>query len=182
MPRELNPELFGVINASQEPRSAQFNSDFEFGGPLGANSGLSMMAGAGTALAAQPSDTVDNLKKKVRELENQVESLHHKMEKMALNFEQKLTQVQSLSKNIDSNMKSSLTEIHQQQAQMSSKINERRVTDNKIQDLVERHNQLVQNFEVRLLNMHKVSSEQEMKIMTYQATIDEILREIKRRP
>jgi hypothetical protein len=89
---------------------------------------------------------------------------------------QQLTQSQ---KNIVDQIKSVTDGFNRQMANLHSKINERRSSDVKTQELFERHNQLVVNFEARLNQIQKLSTEQEMKLMTYQATYDEILREIR---
>lgn len=168
MPRELNPELFGT---RQKPSSAAAH-----GGPVSQESLPNM-----NLSSAHQYDTPEALKRKIRDLENQVQVLQQKVEKMTLNFEQRLAMTQSTQKSIELSLKSSLQEMAHNQANTLSKLNERRAADAKIQEMVDRHNLLVQNFEIRMSNMHKVSTEQEMKLMTYQATIDEILREIKRR-
>lgn len=167
MPRELNPELFGP---RQKP------------------SGMSVQAPAASqslpTMSLSPThayETPEAVKRKIRDLENQVQVLQQKIEKMTMSFEQRMAHTQSTQKSIEMSLKSSLQEMAQNQANTISKLNERRAADAKIQEMVDRHNLLVQNFEVRMTAMHKVSSEQEMKLMTYQATIDEILREIKRR-
>ena len=180
MPRELNPELFGTrqkptpqaptqgYQASYQPTVAEMHA--------GATSLPSLARSS-----AHTYETPEAVKRKIRDLENQIQVLQQKIEKMSSNFEQRLAQTQSTQKSIEMSLKSSLQEMAQNQANTISKVNERRGADAKIHEMIDRHNSLVQNFEIRMAAMHKVSSEQEMKIMTYQSTIDEILREIKRR-
>ncbi|MEK6555805.1 MAG: hypothetical protein AABZ31_11220 [Bdellovibrionota bacterium] len=173
MPRELNPELFGTRQKPATPLQPQGYQAPE------------MHAGATSlpSLTMSPShmyETPEAVKRKIRDLENQVQVLQQKIEKLSASFDQRMTQTQSTQKSIEMSLKSSLQEMAQNQANTISKMNERRVADAKIQEMVDRHNSLVQNFEIRMAAMHKVSSEQEMKLMTYQATIDEILREIRR--
>jgi chromosome segregation ATPase len=125
---------------------------------------------------------VEPLKRKVRDLELQVQTLTQKIERMTMAFEQKAMQTQNAQKTFEGHVKQALQELSQGHSVLSGRITERKVADTKIQELVDRHNQLVHNFELRMTNLQKVSAEQEMKLMTYQSTIDEILREIRKLP
>jgi hypothetical protein len=117
--------------------------------------------------------------KKMREVEAQVEVLNQKMERWAQIVEGKIQQLQVGQKNIVEHIKQVAENFSAQQAALHSKINERRGADVKAQELIDRHNQVVHNFENRINGLQKITSEQEMKLMTYQATYDEILREIR---
>ena len=155
MPRELNPDVFGNV------RPPAWNENSE------------------TAQAFEASS--DSLKKRVRELESAVESLQQKIQQMNSAFEQRLQHHSSVQKNFETHVKMQFQEQAQNQAHVFSKMNERKASDAKIQEMIDRHNSLVQSFEVRLAAAQKINSEQEMKIRTYQSTLDEILREVKRR-
>ena len=50
----------------------------------------------------------------------------------------------------------------------------------KIQELVDRHNSIIRNFENRLLSMQRLVSEQEMTLHNAQAALDEARNEIAR--
>jgi len=121
----------------------------------------------------------DTLKRKIRELESQTHQLTQRVDKLTLALEQKTVQLNHAFKNLEANSKAALQEISKNQCSLAQKLTERRVADAKMQELVDRHNHLVHNFEMRMNNLQKVTSEQEMKILTYQSTIDEILREIR---
>lgn len=173
MPRELNPDLFGMRRMTAT---------------VGLPSTGGMQGGAMQPGAEMPSlsprppeqvETTEAFRRKIRDLENQIQVLTQRMEKMAQHVEQRLTHSQNSQKSLEMSIKNSFQEVAKNQATTTSKMTERRVSDAKIQDMVDRHNQLVLNFEQRMQAAQKVTSEQEMKLMTYQATIDEILREIR---
>lgn len=63
---------------------------------------------------------------------------------------------------------------------VASKTNERKVADSKIQDLIDRHNTLIMNFENRMTHMSRIMSEQEMKLYNATATVEDARREIAR--
>lgn len=63
---------------------------------------------------------------------------------------------------------------------LASKANERRVTEGKMQDLIDRHNTLIMNFENRMTHMSRIISEQELKLYNATATVEDARREIAR--
>lgn len=117
--------------------------------------------------------------KKIRDVEAQIEILNQKIEKWVQILESKIQNLHSAQKNLGEQMKQMGEHFAQQQAILHSKINERRTADVKTQEMLDRHNQLVHNFESRVSQIQKVATEQEMKLMSYQATYDEVLREIR---
>ena len=117
--------------------------------------------------------------KRLRDLEAQVEAVNQKMDRWAQILDGRIQQLHQSQKNLHEQIKMITDGFNKQMAQLHSKINERKTADVKTQELFERHNQLVHNFEVRINQIQKLSNEQEMKLMTYQATYDEILREIR---
>jgi chromosome segregation ATPase len=133
------------------------------------------------ATAKPPMDHLqhDTHRKKIRELESQVHSLTQRVDKLTLALEQKTVQLSHALKSLEGHSKSALQEIVRNQSSMNQKLTERKVADAKLQELMDRHNQIVHGFEMRMTHMQKLSAEQEMKILSYQATIDEVLREIR---
>lgn len=117
--------------------------------------------------------------KKIRDIEMQIEATNQKLDRYVQILEQKIQHTSNHQKALVDQLKLMADGFSKQIALLHSRMNERRVADVKSQELVDRHNQLVQNFDQRMAQVQKLTSEQEMKIMTYQATYDEILREIR---
>lgn len=117
--------------------------------------------------------------KKAREIEAQVEIVNQKLERWVQILEGKIQQLHSAQKNLSEQMKQMSEHFAEQNAVLHGKVNERRTADVKTQEMMDRHNQLVHNFESRVSQLQKVAAEQEMKLMSYQATYDEVLREIR---
>jgi len=57
---------------------------------------------------------------------------------------------------------------------------ERRLQDNKIQEMVDRHNQVLQVYETRLSKVQKLVHEQEVQLMGAKGALEEARREIVR--
>ena len=124
-------------------------------------------------------DTSGIAQKKLRDIENQVEVLQQKLDRMTQVHEAKFQHLVSLQKNLESQMRHIAETFSKQNAQIVSRISEKRGADVKVQDLIDRHQQLVTNFEHRLGQIHKVTKDQEVKILAYKATYDEVLKEIR---
>lgn len=120
-----------------------------------------------------------SLQKKMRELEGQIENLQQKMVGWLQVQEQKFQLLSQTQKSTSEQLSKLSEQFTQHQVIIQNKLNERRTSESRSQDLLDRHQQVVQNFEVRLNQLQKVAKDQEVKLMSYQASYDEILREIR---
>lgn len=117
--------------------------------------------------------------KQVGELEAQIETVNQKLDRWAHLMEQKIQKLTATQKALGEQIKMLAETTAKQNATIFSKLNERRVAEAKTQELFDRHNQLVNSFEMRVSHIQKVATEQEIKLMGYQSTYDEVLREIR---
>ncbi len=117
--------------------------------------------------------------RKVSEIESQIEIVNQKLDRWAQLMEQKIQQLNTSQKALGEQMKNMAENFSKQTANLSSKLNERRMMDSKTQEMIDRHNQIVNTFEMRFQHLQKVTTEQEIKLMTYHSTYDEVLREIR---
>lgn len=124
-----------------------------------------------------PSYTQNN--KRFRDLEMQIDNMNQKLDKWAKMLEGKVQQLHHSQKLLNDHIKQVSANFTEQQAAILSKLNERRTSEVKTQELFDRHNQVINNFEMKIQQIQKVATEQEMKLIAYQATYDEILREIR---
>ena len=151
MAREFNPDLFGATDVDLQTK---IQNEVTAGG-------------------------VESLKRKVREQESEIMKLSQKVDKLTLALEQKNVQHQHGLRSLEAQSKAATQALASKLQSLVAKFTERRVAEAKTQELIDRHNQMVQTFELRMTNMQKVTSDIEMKLMGYQATIDEIVREIR---
>jgi len=129
--------------------------------------------------AVKPDAGNQQLTKRLRDLEAQIETTNGKMDRWAQIIDGRLQQLTQSQKNVTEQIKYVTDSFNKQLAHLHSKINERKTADVKTQELFDRHNQIVHSFENRVGQLQKIVGEQEMKLMSYQATYDEILREIR---
>ena len=167
MARELNRELFGA-RAARETET----------GPTAAP--------ANTIQYARVDDVrvlhlhIENLTKRMKEFESRVETMHTKVDDMAKQNKQRFERVQGHFQNQSEMVKNGFHEFNSKIAQVVSRVNERKVNDGIIKEMVDRHTSLVQSFEVRLNQLTRVISEQEMQLMNARSELKEALQELSR--
>jgi hypothetical protein len=169
MSRELNPDLFPEL--AREARSSAPDSRLE---PHGSTS--VMREQDWRLLLGQ----FDLLKRKFKEYEARLETTNTRLSDFINATKAKYDRLAGMTQRLEEMAKASIQDLAMKQSQLISKVNERRLSDNKVQELVDRHNQLVQSFELRLNQMQKVIAEQELQLMASRAEIKEAQREFVR--
>lgn len=162
MQKELNPELFGEKKLVKNPAA-------ESAANLGNNAGYL------------------NTDRQIFELRSQNQVLHNQMEKIVASvnewiktsnarFEKQAAQMTRLEQSHNG----LATEAGQKISQMNAKLNERRSLDQKVQEMVDRHNNIVKSFEVRMNHMQKLLAEREAQVAAGQTALNEAKMEIAR--
>lgn len=183
MHRELNPQLFG--NQSQVEKIGQ---------PVDPSKPASGIMGAGATVGNQPpvhnpshtrqvpyppvdlktlEHQIATMKLALMQMDKRTESLHSRLEDLARNtygrldrFAQALQRLEEIGTHRDQDNQAKFANVF-------AKVNERKVSDSKVQELVDRHNTIIRNFENRLLSLQRVISEQEMALHNAQAALEE---------
>lgn len=71
-------------------------------------------------------------------------------------------------------------EIRSKYAQLSGRVTERNLMETEVQSMLDRHNQVVRNFENRMAQMQRLVENQQMLLMNSQAALEETRRELAR--
>lgn len=185
MHRELNPQLFGnqtQVEKIGQPVDPQRPAQGIMGGSgAGANShqGAGAAVGQGRQVPYPPIDlkqiehTVATMKLSLMQMDKKIESTASRLEDLARNtharlerFAQAFARMEEISTHRDQDNQAKFANVF-------AKVNERKVTDSKVQELVDRHNTIIRNFENRLLSLQRVISEQEMALHNAQAALEE---------
>lgn len=181
MHRELNPELFGT------PSSVE-------GGGQPVDPTLPATRVMGCAAEPAPKRPMPYLPGDLKALEAQVNALRVSLMQVEKRVDATQNQIQELARGTTtrmerfgtsiSRMEEMLAQNHQENtakfAHIVAKVNERKVTDSKVQELLDRHNHIVRSFENRLLSLQRLVSEQEMALHNSQAALEEARNEIAR--
>lgn len=120
------------------------------------------------------------LKVELSQNERKNESLENKVEDFVRSIQSRLERFSSFGARLEEAMTLQNRELLSKMANITAKVNERKVNESRIQDLVDRHNTLVRNFENRLHALQRVVSEQEMSLHNYHAALEEARAEITR--
>jgi hypothetical protein len=200
--RELDPQIFGPgqnLSSSLSP-----NASTGSGAPnAGSRVSVTSREAAGFAPGAyapttqpstQPSRPVPYPPLDLKVLEAQMSQ----MRQMTAQFDRRLEQLQArfneLSRDTQGRLDryghqllrledgiSRLTEDTAQRfAQVVGKVNERKLQDSKVQEMLDRHNILVRNFENRLAALQKLTSDQEQALLSAHAALEDARAELAR--
>ncbi len=122
----------------------------------------------------------ENLNKRVKELESRLESNTAKVDDVMAQNKTRFQTVQGHFQRQTELLKNGFADVHAKIAQVVSRVNERRVEDGVVKEMVERHAQVVQAFEVRLQQLQRVLSEQELQLMSARSELKQAMLEIAR--
>ena len=157
MKRELNPNIFGQQTPAPElGRSISRFDESEASAP-------SLPHEARHELKTLRADLVDLEKETALEIHQAVQH----SEALANHFTQLF---ESLSTRI--------AHIEAQMGEHQNAQSEQNDVNQKIEDLLERHNQIVRNFENKMIHLSRILSEQEVQLLGSQSALEEAHREI----
>jgi chromosome segregation ATPase len=188
MNRELNPQLFGGqrVNSNVDKIGPTGDPNQSSAGIMGRT--VESATGRGHAAGQQVpylSNEVKALEHQVTamrvalmQMENRTEALNSKMEELSRSVHNRLERFSQVIQRIEENQSQQQQETTARFAQIAARVNERKIGDTKVQELVDRHNTIVRNFENRLLSLQRLVSEQEMALHNAQASLEEARSEI----
>jgi peptidoglycan hydrolase CwlO-like protein len=131
--------------------------------------------------------SIVNIENKVNELRDQVIGVQSQIQGFIgqINEFAKVTQMkidrlnQSVAK-IEQSHNNLIADSGQKLSLLSNKIGERRSLDLKVQEMMDRHSNILRSFEVRMNQMQKVLSDKESQLVTAMAALNEAKMEIAR--
>jgi len=167
MARELNRELFGNTGAGKSTdKDAQ------------ASQAPVAYAKADELRAVHLH--IENLSKRMKEFESRVETMHTKVEDLVGQNKQRFERVQGHFKAQNEMFQTGILDVNNKIAQVLSRVNERKVSENIIKEMVERHSHVVQSFEVRMTQLQRLMGEQELQLMNARSELKSALQELSR--
>lgn len=164
MRKELNPGLFGGASVPQEDLSELKNFvNYEISGAE-----LSSL---------NPNSEIKRIEKRVENITQESRVKHGELLKsVQTRFE---LFVQKLG-TLESKFEALSQDIRSKHSTLSGKVTERHMTDMKTQALIDRHTQLLRQFEQRVASLQRVIEEQEYQIMNYKSALEDTRKEIAR--
>lgn len=164
MHKELNPELFGEKKITK-------SSVMENPASLGTINSTNYLNTDRQIyeLRAQNQALVDQLNKVVATVNELIKSSNVKFEKQA-----------QLLNRLEQSHNGLATEAGQKITQLGQRVNERKSLELKVQEMVDRHNNVIKSFEVRMNHMQKLLAEKEAQMISAQSALNEAKMEISR--
>lgn len=166
MNKELNPDLFGErkIVRQQAPEKTTY------------------AASTGTAENAHL-----NIDRQIFELRSQSQQTNEQISKMIAGINEltkssnvKFDRLQQALSRLEQNHNGLAYETGQKVTHLSQKLIERKSLDQKIQEMVDRHNNIVKSFEVRMNHLQKLLAEKDAQVIAAHAALNEAKMEIAR--
>jgi chromosome segregation ATPase len=183
MHRELNSELFGVKTLHEEA-------------PLGVSLGLNnpktqetfgLQTTSGNRIPAPVALEMKSLEAQILQLRMQVQATDKKNEQLMSQMQELVRAANSrfdragqAINRLESSANTQIQELSAKYAGVASKVNERKVQEVKVQEMIDRHNSIVRAFENRLTHMQRVMTEQEMQLHNYAAALEEARQDLAR--
>ena len=172
MHRELNPQLFGTTASPEKPspdaqgplaRPSQNQQRQVPYPPLDLKNIEQQMASLRLALLQMEKRN----EAFTARMDDVARSVHARMDR----FAQALVRLEEIQNHHNQDNTTKF-------AQVVAKVNERKVSDTKIQELIDRHNTIVRNFENRMVLLQRLVTEQEMALHNAQAALEDARAEI----
>ncbi|NCN40086.1 hypothetical protein GW916_02445 [bacterium] len=123
---------------------------------------------------------IETLWKKVKEMDPRLERTQTRVQELSSSCKLRFERVQSHLQRQAEGTQGQFGDMHAKVAQLLSKVNETRLAENRIQEIVDRHQQVVRSFEARLTQLKKLVSEQELQLSASRAELKDALKEISR--
>lgn len=163
MHKELNPELFGEKKMIR-------NTAVDSSAGMAANSSNYLNTDRQIfELKAQNQALADQLNKVVGTVNELIKNTNVKFERQ-----------QQLMARLEQSHNGLALEAGQKISQLNAKVGERKSVDMKIQEMVDRHNNVVKSFEVRMNHLQKLLAEKEGQMVAAQTALNDAKMEIAR--
>lgn len=159
MSRQLNPGLFGEMTGAQNP---------SIGDDTFISSQFSLLEESPILV-----DMIEKLKKETADLKY----LSQESQKVSsLKLEKLLGRLQLFEERLSMLQK----ELHEKFGDLVNRVREKSTNETKIESLIERHNQIVQSFELRLSQAQRLIDNQSLQLAKQQELIDDARRQIEK--
>jgi SPX domain protein involved in polyphosphate accumulation len=119
---------------------------------------------------------IDQLRKRVSELESSQTQTQNRQTELVQATKVRIERMMGACQRMDELIKNFTAEISEKMNAMTLRLNERKLADHKIQELVDRHASMVQSYEIRLASLQKILSEQEMLLMNARSALQDVQR------
>ncbi|MCM2281918.1 MAG: hypothetical protein NDI61_08750 [Bdellovibrionaceae bacterium] len=181
MQRELNPSLFGAKSASEKSSTSTGPMDPAF--PSQTSMGLRVPGPVAPEFKVLEA-AIHQLKLQLQASEKRHDVLVAQLHELARTTAGRFERVSQALARMENSAAQQIQELNSKYSGIASKVNERKVQDAKVQEMIDRHNNIVRGFENRLTHMQRLISEQELQLHNAQSALEDARHELQkiRRP
>ena len=147
MQRSLNPQLFGAQHGQGDSVMSVTDPRLPAAHVMGAGEDFNRRSAYPTVEIKTLQETVMNLKGAITQMERRTETIAFKMEELARTVHARLERFSQTLIRVEESQNKTQVENAQHFATVAAKVNERKVGDMKVQELMDRHNTIIRNFE-----------------------------------
>lgn len=127
-----------------------------------------------------PSFEVDRVDPHYDEISGRIEKLRYEVQEWAKSLNLRLEKTAQKTQFLEERSVVTVRENHEKLATLYSKIKESQNSDFKFASLIERHNQIVQSFELRLTQSQRLIENQAVQLAKQQDLIDDARRQLEK--
>lgn len=167
MSRELNKDLFQApvsMGGEQKISSESFSSGFE------------VTEEDWRLLNAQ----IEPMKRRLKDLDTKVSGHQNRTEDLIRAAKGRIDRVATATQRLEEHSQLKFQDVSAKFSTLSGKVTERKLSEAKIEEMIVRHGQALQSFEVRTQQLQKLISEQQMQLMNYKSALADAQQEITR--
>lgn len=158
MNRRLNPEIFGPQPASADDREPQYS-----------------------AVAARKMETeIKETRRQISHLESLIEVVQSQMTSLAHNNESRIEAFSRALSSLEKDFREHQLEQSRRAQYTQDRFRDQKIKDNQMENMVDRFNTNLIQFENKISTLQKVISEKEMTLMTYRRIMEQIVDEVEK--
>ncbi len=180
--RELDPQVFGANSQNSSGHNNMGST-----GSLGLQApSSSPQTRPGAQIPYPPIDLkvveaqVQQIKAVLQQYERRLDQLSARQNEISRDSQSRLDRFEQQMIRLEDGISRLTTDTSQRLASLAGRVNERKVTDSKVQELMDRHNLMLRNFENRLSSMQKLASDQEQALLSAFAALEDARAELSR--
>lgn len=187
MQRELNPSLFGTKSSNDRSSSTGPAGPMDPAFPHQQATRISSQTSLGLKVPGPVPPEFKMMEAALQQLRIQLQATEKRHEALVVQIQElarttatRFERVSQALTRLEGSGAHQFQELNSKYSGIASKVNERKVQDAKVQEMIDRHNNIVRGFENRLTHMQRVISEQELQLHNAQAALEEARHEMQK--
>lgn len=112
-------------------------------------------------------------------LSRRMEAFETRFEQITKNMTLRMERTMTMISHVQTQINHVSNDVNEKIVQLSAKVSERRLSESRTEDMIERHNTVVKALEARLSQMHRMVTEQQSQIHSFASALNEARAELR---